>query len=109
MGYNSTIDNGALGNGGAGNPGAWDLIPNLAIDVMAGKIVGAFMCLDEDGGTFTEMEEETTMGKNGKGGISTPCASRFINYTYPQYVIFEGRYTKLTPGASSHFKIWFLK
>lgn len=108
MGYNATINNDALGNGGAGNPEAWDLFTPDNCD-LTGKIVAAFMSMDEDGGTFDAMEEETTMGRAGHAGTSTAVAANKLAATYPQYIIFEGRYTTLTPASGCTFKVWFLK
>jgi hypothetical protein len=108
MGYNTTINDEALGNGGAGNPGAWDIITNAAHD-LEGKIVAAFMNLGEDPATLDEIEEETTMGRAGSAGVSQAVAAKYLSYEYPQNVIFEGRYTKLTPAANCTFKVWFLK
>lgn len=111
MGYNSSINNEAVGNGGAGNPGVWDIITDAAHD-LEGRIVCAFMNLEEDAGTFTEMKEEVTPAKVNKAsgtGVSADVAAKYLTYTYRQYVIFEGRYTSLVPGAGCTFKVWFLK
>jgi len=108
MGFQNFKNDAAIGNGGAGTPEAWDLIDNTHCD-LEGKIVTAFMCMDEDGGQFTEMEEETSIGKGGKTGASTAVAAKYLGYTYPQFIIFEGRYTKLTPETPNTFKVWFLK
>ena len=108
MGYNTTIDNAALGNGGAGNPEAWDLFTSTNCD-LTGKKVAAFMSMDANGGTFDAMSEETEMARAGKTGVSGAVAANKLAYTYPQYIIFEGRYTTLTPTAGSTFKVWFLK
>ncbi len=109
MSYNTTINNEALGNGGAGNPTVWDIFTADNCN-LTGKIVAAFMCMDENGGTFTAMSEETTMArKAGDVAVNTPVAANKLAYTYPQYIIFEGRYTVLTPTRGSTFKVWFLK
>lgn len=108
MGYANSGNDIAIGNGGAGTSGAWDLFTSTNHD-LTGKIVSAFMCLSEDGGTFTAMEEETTIGRAGKEGVSTAVAANKLAYTYPQYIIFEGRFTKLIPTAGKTFKVWFLK
>jgi len=108
MPYNATINDEALGNGGAGNPEAWDLFTSDNCD-LTGKIVAAFMSMDENGGTFEAMEEETLMARSGKAGASEAVAANKLAYTYPQYIIFEGRYTTLTPTAQYTFKVWFLK
>jgi hypothetical protein len=108
MGYNTTINDEALGNGGAGNPNAWDILTSTHCD-LTGKNVAAFMSMDDAGGTFTAMEEETTMARAGKAGVSEAVAANILAYTYPQYIIFEGRYTKLIPTAGKSFKVWFLK
>ena len=108
MGYNTTINNEALGNGGAGNPKVWDLFTSDNCD-LTDKIVAAFMSMDSNGGTFDAMEEETSMGRAGHAGVSEAVAANKLAYTYPQYVIFEGRYTTLTPTAQYTFKVWFLK
>jgi len=108
MGYNATIDNAALGNGGAGTPEAWDLFTSDNCD-LTGKKVAAFMSMDANGGTFDAMEEETTMGRAGKDGVSGAVAANKLVYTYPQYIPFEGRYTTLTPTEGCTFKVWFLK
>ena len=108
MGYANSLNDIAVGNGGAGTPDAWDLFTSTNHD-LTGKKVMAFMCLSEDGGTFTEMEEETTIGRAGKEGTSVAVAANKLAYTYPQYIIFEGRFTKLVPTAGKTFKVWFLK
>lgn len=107
MGFQSNKNDAAIGNGGAGSPEAWDIISPAAHD-FTGKIVTAFMCLAEDGDTMAEMEEETTISKAGQSGVSTAVAAKYLTYTYPQNVVFEGRYTKLVPSTGS-FKVWFLK
>ena len=108
MGYSNSINDIAVGNGGAGTPDAWDLFTSTNHD-LTGKKVAAFMCLSEDGGTFTAMEEETTIGRAGKEGTSEAVAANKLAYTYPQYIPFEGRFTKLVPAAGKTFKVWFLK
>jgi hypothetical protein len=108
MGYNATVNDLALGNGGAGTPDVWDII-TLASHDFTGKIVAAFMSMDENGGTFTAMQEETTMGRAGKTGTSTNVAANKLAYTYPQYIPFEGRFTTLVPTTGCTFKVWFLK
>jgi hypothetical protein len=107
MGYNQNSDNIALGNGGAGSPEAWDIITSSSHD-LGGKIVIAFMNLTDTDGAFSAMKEETTMAKAGKAGVSEAVAAKYLGYTYPQNVIFEGRYTLLTPTTGT-FKVWFLK
>ena len=106
-GFQTNKNDVAIGNGGAGTPEVWDIISPAAHD-FTGKIVTAFMCLEEDGDTMDEMEEETTISKGGQVGVSTACAAKYLTYTYPQFAIFEGRYTKLAPSAKL-FKVWFLK
>ena len=108
MGYQTNKDDAAIGNGGAGTAEVWDIIDDDAHD-LNDKIVTAFMSLDEAGGTFTEMEEETTIAKGGLPGVSEAVAAKYLTYTYPQNVPFEGRYTKLTPNTGCTFKVWFLK
>jgi hypothetical protein len=108
MGYAENQKTSAIGNGGAGTPGVWDIITDSNYD-FSGKIVCAFMSLDQVGGSFSSMEEETTIAHGGKSGISEPVAAKYLGYTYPQDVIFEGRYTKLIPATGKIFKIWFLK
>lgn len=107
MGYANGVNDEAIGNGGAGTPEVWDIISPAASD-FTGKIVCAFMCLHEDGDTMAEMEEQSTIAKGGQPGAVTACAAKYLTYTYPQNVIFEGRYTKLVPSTNS-FKVWFLK
>jgi hypothetical protein len=108
MGYLDNVNDEAVGNGGAGTPEVWDIITSAACS-FTGKIVCAFMCLTEDGGQMTAMEEQTTIAHGGKPGVSAAVAAKYLTYTYPQNVIFEGRYTKLVPAAGLSFKIWFLK
>lgn len=108
MGYNNRVNDAALGNGGAGTPDVWDIITSTSHD-LTGKIVAAFMSMDENGGTFTSMKEETTMSGAGEAGTSTNVAANKLAYTYPQYIPFEGRYTTLVPTAGCNFKVWFLK
>ncbi|MFA5152157.1 MAG: hypothetical protein WC554_06360 [Clostridia bacterium] len=108
MGYRANKNDVAVGNGGAGTPHAWDIIGDHGHD-LEGNIVCAFMSLDEDGGTFTEMKEETTIGHGGKPGVSEDVPARYLGYTYPQNVVFEGNYTSLVPAAGKLFKVWFLK
>jgi hypothetical protein len=107
MGYINQNDIAILG-GGLGNAGAWDIISATAHD-LEGKTVIAFASTDVAGGTFSEMEEETIKGKPGKAGTSTAVAAKYLTYTYPQYQVFPGRYTKLTPAAGCSFQVWFLK
>ena len=108
MGYNTTVNDAALGNGGAGNPEVWDIFTSTNC-TLTNKIVAAFMCMDANGGTFDAMQEETSMARAGKAGVSEDVAANKLAYTYPQYQIFEGRYTTLTPTAGSTFKVWFLQ
>ena len=108
MGYSNSTNDFAVGNGGAGTPGAWDIFTSTNHD-LTDKKVSAFMSMDEAGGTFTEMEEETAIGRAGKDGVSTAVAANKLVYTYPQYIPFEGRFTKLVPTAGKSFKVWFLK
>jgi hypothetical protein len=108
MGYADSQNTNAIGNGGAGTPGVWDIITSTSND-LSGKIVCAFMSLDETGGSFSAMEEETKIAHGGKPGISESVDAKYLDYNYPQNVIFEGRYTKLTPEVGSTFKVWFLK
>lgn len=108
MGYNHSQDDLAIGNGGAGTAGVWDIFTSTNHD-LTGKIVSAFMSLDEDGGTFTAMEEQTTPSGPNRAAVSAAVAANKLAYTYPQYIIFEGRYTTLTPAAGKSFKVWFLK
>jgi hypothetical protein len=107
MGYTSAVNNEAIGNGGAGSPEAWDII-TAASHNLGGKIVVAFMNLTETDGAFSAMQEETTRAKAGVAGVSTAVAAKYLTYTYPQNIIFEGRYTLLTPTVGT-FKVWFLK
>jgi hypothetical protein len=108
MGYNTEHNDVAIGNGGAGTAKAWDIINDTYCD-LEGRTVSAFMSMDENGGTFTAMEEETTKATAPQPAVSEPVAARYLTYTYPQYVIFEGRYTKLTATRGCAFKVWFLK
>ena len=108
MGYDNTVNNEAVGNGGAGTSNAWDIFTHDSHN-LTDKKVSAFMSLDENGGTFDEMEEETTIGKAGRTGTSESVAANKLAYTYPQYVIWEGRFTKLVPATGCNFKVWFLK
>ena len=105
---NSTIKYPALVTGNAGNPEAWDIITATAHD-FTGKIVAAFLCLDDTAGSFTEMEEETQRVRNNQPAVSTAVATKYLTYTYNKEVIFEGRYTKLVPAAGCTFKVYFLK
>jgi hypothetical protein len=104
---NRTINYNALVTGNAGNPEAWDIITSTAHD-FTGKIVAAFLSLDDDGGTFTEMEEETQRARNNQPAVSAAVAAKYLTYTYPKEVIFEGRYSKLVPTAGKTFKVYFL-
>jgi hypothetical protein len=108
MGYQDFKNDIAIGNGGAGTPEVFDIIGDNGSD-LGGRVVTAFMSLDENGGTFTAMEEETTIAHGGKAGASTAVTAKYLTYTYPQYIPFEGRYTKLTPTRGCSFKVWFLK
>ena len=108
MGYNHSQNDLAIGNGGAGTANAWDIFTSTNHD-LTGKIVSAFMSLDEDGGTFTSMEEQTTPPGSNRAAVSEAVAANKLAYTYPQYIIFEGRYTTLVPTAGKSFKVWFLK
>ena len=108
MGYNSVVNDAAVGNGGAGNPGVWDIITGDRYD-LEGQKVCAFMSLDSSGGTFEEIREEVFPAKKGDPGRSQDVEARYLTYTYPQYVIFEGRYTSLVPAVGSTFKVWFLR
>jgi len=108
MGYATNVDNGAVGNGGAGTSKVWDIITDASHD-LEGNIVTAFMSLDEAGGTFDAMSEETIISKGGKAGVSEAVDAKYLTYTYDQFVIFEGRYTSLVPAAGCKFKVWFLK
>lgn len=109
MGYLDNVNDFALGNGGAGTPQAWDILDDNQCDIPDGKIVCAFMSLDEAGGTFTAMEEQTKIAHGGKPGVSTPVAARYLSKTYEQYVVYEGRYTKLLTTRGCTYKIWYLK
>ncbi len=108
MGYNHSQDDLAIGNGGAGTAGVWDIFTSTNHD-LAGKIVSAFMSMDENGGTFAAMQEQTTPPGSNRAAVSEAVAANKLAYTYPQYIIFEGRYTTLTPAAGCNFKVWFLK
>jgi hypothetical protein len=108
MGYLDNVNDMALGNGGAGTPNAWDIIGDHGYD-LEGNIVCAFMSLDEEGGTFTEMKEQTRIAKGGKTGVVEDVAARYLTYTYPKNVVFEGRYTSLVPTTGCLFKVWFIK
>ena len=107
-GYNNYVDDDALGNGGAGTQGVWDIITGTAFD-LGGRIVAAFMSLDANGGTMAAMAEETTASTPQAAGKSSPVAAKYLGYTYPQYVIFEGRYTTLQPTLGCTFKVWYLQ
>jgi hypothetical protein len=107
MGYNSTINDAALGNGGAGNPEAWDIITPASHD-LGGKIVAAFMNLTDTDGAFSAMKEETSPARAGNDAVSANVAAKYLTYIYPQNIVFEGRYTLLTPTVGT-FKVWFLK
>ncbi len=108
MGYNHSLNDEAIGNGGAGTADVWDIFTS-ANHNLTGKIVSAFMSMDEDGGTFTAMEEQTTPPAQNRAAVSAAVAANKLAYTYPQYIIFEGRYTTLIPAAGKSFKVWFLK
>ena len=107
MGYQVNSNDNAIGNGGAGTPGAWDIIDSNSYD-LEGRIVTAFMCLTDIGGEMSEMEEENPIGTKAFPGKSVPVDSKYLGYTYPLNVPFEGRYTKLVPSSGT-FKVWFLK
>jgi len=107
MGYDNNPNEEAIGNGGAGSPKAWDIITAASHD-LGGRTVIAFMNLTATDGSFTAMKEETTRAKAGKAGTSENVEAKYLTYTYPQNVIFEGRYTLLTPNVGT-FKVWFLK
>lgn len=108
MGFQNFTNDNAIGNGGAGSPGVWDIIDDSNYD-LGGRLVSAFMSLDEEGGEMEEMEEETTIGRGGKPGVVTQVDAKYLNYVYPYSVPFEGRYAKLVPASGSTFKVWFLK
>jgi len=108
MGYQNFKPDGAIGNGGAGTPEVWDIISDSVYD-FSPKIVGAFMSLDDAGGTMDEMEEETFMSRAGRAGVSEAVDAKYLAYTYPYSIPFEGRYTKLVPSANCLFKVWFIK
>lgn len=111
MGYTIQNDE-AIGNGGAGTPGAWDIISAAnPLTEASGLIAVAFMNILEDAGTFSAMKEQTTIPKKGKESeaVSEDVDAKYLAYSYPQNVVFEGRYTALTPVGTSQFKVWFLK
>jgi len=107
MGYNSTVNYGGAISGGQGNPESWDIITAQSCD-LGGKIVGAFICTDENGGTFSEMEEQTSRPRGNQPAVSEAVAAKYLTYTYPKDGLFTGRYTKLTP-ATGTFIVYFLK
>jgi hypothetical protein len=108
MGYNSTVNYGGAISGGQGNPESWDIITDTACD-LGGKIVGAFESLDENGGTFDAMEEQTSRLRGNQPAVSEAVAAKYLTYTYPKNILFTGRYTKLTPGRGCLFIVYFLK
>jgi len=108
MARNSTIDYLSMIAGNMGNPGSWDIISDTSHD-LGGKIVGALLSMDANGGTFTAMQEETTPARGGNAGISAAVAAKYLTYTYPFNVFFAGRYTLLTPNTSCKFLVYFLK
>ena len=108
MGFATGLNDEAIGNGGAGNPGVWDIISHTSHD-LGGRIVTAFMSLDEEGGTMDAMEEQVVRAREGDVGVSEAVAAKYLGYTYPQNIPFEGRYTLLTPTTGCLFKVWFLK
>lgn len=103
----STINYNAMQTGNAGNPKAFDIIDDTNHD-LGGRIVACFESLDAAGGTFDEMEEETTFGIAGKTPVSTPVEAKYLTYTYPLNSQFMGRYTKLVPSTGCTFKVYFL-
>jgi hypothetical protein len=107
MGYNSTINNEGAISGGQGNTEAWDIITAASHD-LGGRIVGAFWCVDTNGGTFSEMEEQTSRARGNIAAVSAAVAAKYLTYTYPQNQLFTGRYTKLVP-ATGTFIVYFLK
>ena len=109
MGYQNSKDPVQIMSGGAGNPNAFDIIEGGVNEDLGGNIVTAFISLDTAGGTFTAMEEETTIGHGGKVGASEPMAAKYLTYTYPYNMFFPGRFTKLTPAAGCKFQVFFLK
>ena len=106
MGYNSTINYTAEMSGGAGNPKAWDIITAQSYD-LGGRTVGAFICIDTNGGTFTEMEEEITRARNNEVAVSEPVEAKYLTYNYVMDELFTGRYTKLVPKSGT-FLVYFL-
>ena len=111
MGYNTTINYGAAISGAQGNPESWDYIDVDNCD-FTGKIVGAFFVIEElnaNGGTFTEMEEETQRLRGNRPAVSTPVAAKYIAYTYYKNILYTGRYTKLVPTRGCTFVVYFLK
>ena len=109
MGYQNFKDPAQIISGGAGNPEAFDIIEGGVNEDLGGKIVTAFISLDKDGGTFTEMEEQTTIAHGGKPGVSAPVAAKYLTYTYPYNMFFPGRFTKLVPTSGCKFQVFFLK
>lgn len=111
MAYNASLQDLSVANGGAGTPEVWDIISlasphNFAI---SGKIVMAFMCLDDTAGTFSAMEEDNPMTKLDKIVAGKAVAAKYLTHSFSHGDIYEGRYTKLTPAGASTFKVWFLK
>ena len=107
MAYKFSENSEVLGNGGAGFPGAWDIITSASHD-LGGKVVVAFMNLTDTDGAFSAMSEETAPARANKAEESSAVVAKYLGYIYPQNVIFEGRYTLLTPSVGT-FKVWFLK
>ena len=107
MGFDSTINYSGAMSGGQGNSKAWDIITSASHD-LGGRIVGAFICTDTNGGTFSAMEEQTIRARSNETATSTAVEAKYLTYTYPQNQLFTGRYTKLTP-ASGTFIVYFLK
>ena len=108
MGFNTSVQDAAVGNGGAGSPEVWDIITSTAHD-LGDRIVTAFMSLDDDGGTMGAMSEQITPPSGHVEGVVAAVAAKYLTYTYPLNIPFEGRYTLLTPQQGCTFKVWFLK
>ena len=106
MGYNATINYAGAISGGQGNPAAWDIITAQSYD-LGGRIVGAFICTDDNHGTFSAMEEQTVRPRGNKPAVSTAVAAKYLTYTYVKDELFTGRYTKLVPSTGT-FIVYFL-
>ena len=106
MGYNSTINYAGAISAGQGNPKAWDVITSASHD-LGGRTVGVFICMDDNGGTFSVMEEETTRARGSDVAVSEAVEAKYLTYTYAKDQLYTGRYTKLIP-ATGTFIVYFL-